>query len=54
MNMKNVVIIVLALGLVGCGVWYFFIREKSFEEKIEGAASKVGRSVEDAVRGVTP
>jgi hypothetical protein len=50
---KNVIILVLALALVGCGVWYFFIREKSLEEKVEDTADKVGRSISDAVRSVT-
>jgi hypothetical protein len=52
--MKNVIIFVLALALVGAGVWYFFIREKSLEEKVEDTADKVGRSISDAVRSVTP
>jgi hypothetical protein len=50
---KNVIILVLTLALVGCGVWYFFIREKSLEEKVEDTADKVGRSISDAVRSVT-
>ena len=51
--MKKLVVVLVALGVGGWGVWYFFIREKTLGEKIDDASHKVEKTVNDAVKKIT-
>lgn len=53
MNTPKILLVVAAVALAGWAAWYFFIREKTLEEKLDGAARQVERSVNDAVRQIT-
>lgn len=52
--MKTFLIILVIAAVAGWAVWYQFIRQKSLGEKIDDASRKVEKSVNDAVKKVTP
>lgn len=54
MNAKTWLLVIALVGVAGWAVWYYFIREPTLGEKIDGASRAVERSVNDAVRKITP
>jgi hypothetical protein len=51
---KTWLFVIVLAGVAVWAVWYYFIREPTLGEKIDGASRAVERSVNDAVRKITP
>jgi hypothetical protein len=54
MNAKSWFILIVLAAVAGWAVWYYFIREKTPGEQLDGALRSVERSVNEGVRKITP
>jgi hypothetical protein len=54
MKAKSWLILLALFAVAGWAVWYYFIREKTPGEQIDGALRSVERSVNEGLRKITP